>query len=856
LAGLFVIALLLHWRWFLPGVITDQDWWNYSNTAISALWPIPSTFNFDANVGADWRTSINYFPMESLMGLLAHLGADFSLAERVAVLFPTVVLAPVAAYVLLRLYCPRPAAAYVGALFYANNAYIDVIIARGQMTIAESYAMAPLVVYCAVRSIRSPKDLRLPIATAMAFAAAVIFDVRIALLTACLTIVVVLFELHWTLPQIILAIRNAGLAILACLGLLCFVWLPIVALHLREAPPLDYASAAWIARLTGPTVWDLLTAYHPLWYSNVFSQWQPFYILYFVLLIVGLASLVYKRRKRIALCLAIIICIATLFAAAGNTLFGHVYEWLFVHTWFIGLFRDPSKFYAPAMLSYSLCIGVAATELVSLANRKYAIAVVSCIAFIALFPTLPAATGQQAQLYLPKQASPAEARLAHELANDVSFSRVLWVGAVDRIVPGDYRHPSLDMLWLASVTQRNHSVARTATSLLRALKDFGVDYVVLRRDTGEGLDYEPNRLVYNTIRMYALFGAFGEPAWSMDGLTVFRLRHQIAALPDLTDYALPTSTVPELPPLDIARQARESIKLAHHSLMLSAGKIALPTGLSITSSALRYDSTPLKGGLWTNLGAAQITAIPPLRTINMLKAHGAVVIRIPDWTGYVMIEISAQRAVHGIVTITGRDFFERHYLGLVAKGRYYFTFPVQDAPKELVVTTNDPRGLVVTSARRIAAEYYGLVATAMLRSLRHGPELAISVPIAAEVPRRSNLLRVDAPVAVTPSPAELKATVPAEGSYSVPFAYTALWTAPDHDAHVVRPAHTNSLTQVRTTTRAIVLTSAADPLLRKGAVIAVVVWALLAVLITTLKLRDMSVSRVQAHRAALDVRIR
>ncbi|HKU68481.1 MAG TPA: hypothetical protein VJP85_11955 [Candidatus Baltobacteraceae bacterium] len=845
IGALALVALALHWRWFLPGIITDQDWWNYSDTAMRALWPIPSTFNFDANAGADWRTSINYFPMESIMGLLAHLGANFALAERLVVLFPTVLLAPIAAYLLLRLYASRPAGAFAGALFYANNAYIDVIIARGQMTIAESYAIAPLVVYCAVRSVRSPQNPRLAVATAMAFAAAVIFDVRIALLTACVTVLVALFETRWAPSAARSVARNAGLVLLSCAGLLAFVWLPVAALHLHEAPPLDYTSSSWIFKLTGPTVWDLLTAYHPLWYTNVFSQWQPFYVSYFVLLTVGLLSLILTKRKRIAVCLALIIAISTLFAAAGNTPFGAVYEWLFVRSWFIGLFRDPSKFYAPAMLAYSLCIAVAATHIASLGRRRFTIPIIGAICFLALFPTLPAAIGQQAQLYAPKRPTTAEVRLRDELQRDSAFSRVLWVGATDRLVPGDYVHPAVDMLWFGAIAHPQHTVVESANSALAALKALGVGYVVVRTDSGEGLDYDPSRLIYKTLRTYARFGAFGPPEWSADGLGVFRLPNVIAAQPiNGPAYVLPTSTVPVVPRAGTAQHPDGVPVVRGHEIAVGGGVIALPADLTLANSTAAYVRGPDVEALWQRGAAIRILAIPELERIRIASKLGGKM-RIPDWTGYLMLNLVTRAGARASVTVEGFRFYERYDLGRIAPGRHYVTLPLRNAPKDVTVSLST-RALAIESAWRVPQIYRGLVDAGALGRPRDTRALPIDVPLAAAVkqtPTAASARSID----VNASPAELRAVLATPGRYGVPFAYTGLWRAAAGHAAVVHPAKADSLLEVKTTERELYLASAADPLLREGAIAATIAWLFLTVVLIGWKLRDMSIKTIQTR---------
>ena len=111
LGCLLLATLIVHWHWFLPGQITNQDWWNYTPEGMRALWPSPSTINFDHNIGGDWRDNINYFPMEALFGLLGVAGLSFDAASKIAIVFPTLLLIATGGYLLGAIYVRNPLAA-------------------------------------------------------------------------------------------------------------------------------------------------------------------------------------------------------------------------------------------------------------------------------------------------------------------------------------------------------------------------------------------------------------------------------------------------------------------------------------------------------------------------------------------------------------------------------------------------------------------------------------------------------------------------------------------------------------------------------------------------------------------------
>ena len=439
---LCALTTVIYWRWLGPGTVTDQDWWNYTSLGLRELFPWPSAFNFDADLGSDWLTSLNYFPFEALDGILGRLGVGTPIALRAVVIWPTILLLPLGAYFLWRLYF-GVSASLAAALFYSCNAYINVIVARGQLTIAESYAAVPLTIALAVVAVRR-RSWEAAALCGAAWTFAFACDVRIALLGLIALAIIATAEARYAGN-----IKKLIVPALACVGtafaLLTYVWMPLHFADAHVAPPKNFADLSWITQLSFSKLTDVLAAYKPLWFDNHANPMPAGFAVYSAVLCTGILAAFFRSRKRlIAVAFLLILATSAVAASGNNTWFGPLYVWLFEHTWFFKLFRDPSKFYAPAMLAYAFFFGAAVQFLIVVLPRPRAkLAAAVAFGLLAAFPMFPALAGWQQQLFVPKTESPGESRLRAELENDGVPGRVLWIAAPDRMVPGDRLHPAL-----------------------------------------------------------------------------------------------------------------------------------------------------------------------------------------------------------------------------------------------------------------------------------------------------------------------------------------------------------------------------------------------------------------------------
>lgn len=800
-AGLIAIALAIHWRWFRPGIITNQDWWNYTPEGLRALWPFPSAFNFASNIGADWRTNINYFPMEALVGGFGRLGIDVGSAERLGVIFPTIIIAPVAAFVFAKQYLRSNVAAFISALFYANNAYIGVIIARGQLTIAESYALVPLAAAFCVLAVRKRNRVLFSSAAAIALAWSIVCDVRIGLLGFAVTAVLALAEIRR--ENLVRAIQSGFYFALGLTLLLCFVWLPIVSLHLQEKPPFNYTDASWLTQLSQAWPIDLLTSYKPLWFDNELHHGPLFFLGFAPLLAVGIwkAPASFGKRRFSAF-LAIFIA-ASVCAIGANSPFGPAYGWLFDHTWFFAMFRDPSKFYAPAMLGYAVFIGTSAEWLAALLMRRSRPAAVSLCAAIALLciaPSSPVIDGAQHQLNDPRTSSASEKRLTARLADDPSFSRVLWGVSPDRMVPGDERHPQVDGLWFAGVTEHGSSVYSSANSLLQALHVFGVRYVVLRRDKAAGLQYAPAFEVYRTLELLARQGLFGKPLWDDKAFAVYRLDNHVAAF-----------------------RAQD---VPHYVIYGDLGK----PGLYMRKRMHATTHDAAQDTLLTDEGAYSVVAHPELRALSNVQTGNSVRADLPDWTGYLMLKVALRKPLKhpAVVVLRGNGGTQQYRVQLTSLLNYV-TLPADGFGHSVSIRLTGGNSARIEAVYGIDASYDDLIDPHAIAHAQRSAQVPMLIPFSA-IPRKA-IPATGFPIVAQAAPATFTIDLPhtaADERYWIPIADTPLWQV--QSGVRVASEQAGALTaavNIRTQGGRIVLACAADAPLRAGAAVSAVALAIL-----------------------------
>lgn len=796
--SLALLAFLVYWRWLLPGLISDQDWWNFTRAGLDALFPFPSTFDFSKNLGENLNAYINYFPILSVLGALGQLGLSSTAAERIVIMFPTVILLGVGGYYLSRQYVEDPVACVIAGIFYGYNAYINTIMARGQMTIAESYACVPFIVAFTIRAIRSPRQITDALWAALFLALSVVCDVRIAVVGVAAAAIFGLLELRRS-PKIARSVLQV--AVIAAVGaaLLAFIWVPLLGAHVREHPPLDYLDPAWIPRLSSATFWDVLIAYKPFWFDAALHPAPLWFYLNALALAIGLI-VVWRRSKTLAAAVVMLLIIGCVLSAGYNTFFGDAYVWLFKHTWVMSMYRDPSKFYLLAMLPYSICFGFTVAFARAFARGRLATIATGILAFLALAPSLPVLVMAQHQLFDPHVATSGEATLAKVISSDRRDGRVLWASAPNRQIPGDYRHPQMDGLWFASVAVGRGSTLSDAPTFLKALHVFGVRYVVIRKDVGEGLDFAPTAAARRSILIYAELGVLGKPIMVRDGLTAYRLDNQLAVTPSAktASYRVGAYRAPPTGFADVPIHAKRlRILLIGDRIVFPKAQMQLPAGVTLekrVSPELSYAATSnihgtivLPGPAVSIMAQLNGTDLPvrPGRTVEVLK---------PDWTSFFFVRVrtEARRRAELIVRDPqGKARALRYSFSPISQcaSVCWIVVPVHDMPNHAMVTLSTGRDKTseITVLRALDERYENIIAPNALQRARPDQWIALAIPTSAAIPVRLPQQQAQPIAGVNATPARVQFCLPHDGrSYALPFENTELLRLRYADGTVAR----------------------------------------------------------------------
>lgn len=792
--GLCALALLVYWRWFLPGLISDQDWWNFTRVGLKELFPFPSTFDFSNNIGQSVTAYINYFPISSMIGALGQLGLSATAAERILVMFPTVLFLGVGGFYLARQYVTDLPACAIAGLFYGYNAYIDTVMARGQMTIAGSYACVPFLIALTVRAIRTPANAAYPLLMSVVFAVAVICDVRIAIVGAITAAAFAVFEFFRSESRPRAAL-NVALFMIAAVGLLAFIWVPVVAGHVRERPPLDFTDPAWLPKLSSASFWDLITAYKPLWFDGAIHPMPLWFFLNPLVLVIGFVA-AWRRSRLWSIFLLALLASGSVLAAGVNTPFGRAYTWLFTHTWLMSMYRDPSKFYLLAMLPYALFFASAAEYL----RRIKSIELVSgaVLALLAVGPSLPVLFTFEHQLYDPHPASATEAALSRIIAEDPHYGRVLWASTPDRQVPGDYRHPQMDGVWFASIKVGRRSVASDATTLRQALRVFGVRYIIIRKDSGEGLDYAPNFVARRTIVLYAQLGAFGKPIVAGDGLVGYSLPNEISAIPEsiAAQYRIGKFYIPEQGSTDTAvPMNRWSIELLGNTIRVGNSAMTLPESIIPQAHGTNISLIPLSNAHGTVAAPSpsiKLEGALRYRIIPGRPFNGGIEIVKPNWTTFLDVRLRVpRRAKTAVISIAdpNNEVDSRNYpISTLAEcsTSCWVLIPVMDMPNRLKmsIAANSGSAHVIT-VQPVDEEIYNILSPSAVLAVRPTASIALAVPVAAAVDaaKPSGEMPISG---ITPTPADARFCLPNDGlRYAIAFANSELLKLRRQDGRIV-----------------------------------------------------------------------
>jgi tetratricopeptide (TPR) repeat protein len=680
---LAVVGIAVRHAWISAMPLAAGDWAWRDRPRLSSFFPWPSLWDPSLGLGGTSRFLAAFrFPVYALSGLLARLGANWTVIESVLYFIPFAVLLPVGGWLLAREVMGRTRWALLTPLLLLGNTYF-LVESNGEipLTLAASVGMLALVGF--LRAMRR-RSLGWAILTGLLLGVACAVDIRPAylclILMAMYFVILTLVSLEWHLfwRRALLGIVTVGTFV----GTQAFWLVPLFTYHGNTGFPIP------------PTPdFPILTISHGL--SGVIAFWTgglpsinvqaPLNPMFMILPIVALAPLLRRRLTPEVLWLSLAALCFAFFVNTDNPPFGSVYDWMYAHIPGWNLFREGSKFLFVVGVAYALLIPIAlksAFEWVASRQRGFRVslgrgtataALLSVIA-ISCYSTAVLETGRLDSTTIPTSEPASLSTLSATLARDQRPGNVLWFGRPvtteglrhHTFVVASPVHPAVNLT--GRYNPANDVVDRDPFQLYCGdtlipycyvdpqlfpylARMTGAGYVVVPRGSAIGLIPHGVTRAWLGQQMTAMFGqpsVFGSGSTS---LLVWRLSSPAVAVTTAPAVAVveggtwaASQVLPALRAMDIPVAYRQSYDRSHYP--------ASPAGLPAHVDVLPRTDGSCVGTAAESVGvmvqstspSAALTVAGSTTTLSLLAAPS----RLPGWGVYGPVTIAA-----GAVPITG-----------------------------------------------------------------------------------------------------------------------------------------------------------------------------------------------------------
>lgn len=459
-----LLGLILYHRWLTTVPLTSGDWPWVPTDQMRSWFPLPSVWWPEMGFGLKNFSGLYEAPIETVAGVLAWAGLDWGFVEKVLYFVPFAILSFVSPWFLAREILGSARWAVVSALLFASSTYFLTFSVGGQMFLAVAQAIAPMIAYSLIRSVRL-SSVRWAIWTGLLLGIQAAYEVRITYLTLGL-LAGYLVIIAATSVKIAALRRAGGLFIVAgavFVGTQAYWVLPLITYHGNRGLPL--ASEPWLAFMR---LGNGITGLAPYWTGRtpaIFHETavQPWFFLFPLL---AFCCLIIRPIRAEVLWLSASALVAAFLIKQTNPPLGGVYAWMFFHLPGWNLFREASKLYFIVALSYSILVPIAIRALFMAAARTrhrlkqtaisaLAIAALLTVTIVAAAGFVPLETGELRYTSYPSPQPESFRSLGEILARDPNYGAVLWLGGpwifdefgVDHSFPlRSTRHPVVELL--------------------------------------------------------------------------------------------------------------------------------------------------------------------------------------------------------------------------------------------------------------------------------------------------------------------------------------------------------------------------------------------------------------------------
>jgi len=442
-AIVIAVALFSHWRWFFTSwTLTDGDWHAQFREALLDRLSIPQIWAPGQFGSVD--LSLSMYPFNILSALIARLGADYWFVERAVFMWPIVILSAVGSYLLVRNIVKNNIASLIGSFAFCYNTYF-LLTQTGQLTLAASFAAAPLVFLYFMRSIEKRSHRDAIIAGLWAFVMS-FFEFRALYITIWLLIFYFIWQWLTDSNKKLFIKSRWSIVLLPAillLGLNIYWILPLTQLQVLANN--DIFSRG----LFGNSFLDVIRAFtlsHPFWSGRQPTAFviQPIPWYGWLIPIIAFLGLAISLKNKKVVYFGAIALVGIFLTKQVSLPFGQIYSWLYHHFPGFSAYREASKFFFVVSIGYAVLIAAAADWISNLKLSSFVkIVVLLIIASTFLINILPLVNGDVRTLFVAKNPDQDYQVFRSKLKSDNTFYRTLWVPRGSRWSYSTALHPAI-----------------------------------------------------------------------------------------------------------------------------------------------------------------------------------------------------------------------------------------------------------------------------------------------------------------------------------------------------------------------------------------------------------------------------
>lgn len=505
-----IIFVLIYRNILLPSNLSSGDFVYYFPQTIKEILPFAA---WDARHGG---LGASVFPRLWIEGYFTSTVklAQFMpwyIYERLFWFWPILIFLFLSPYLLAKKIFKENYYSIFASLIYSTNTYILLILGGGQVGVALSYAIAPLVVlFCLKLFFYREISLRNSVIFGLLFAVLAMFDLRIAYVSGLGIVLVVLFSFFIVYKHNVKKFLKDAPYLLLVPGAISLFYhaywiLPILISRSNPIAQIgsDYTSVSSAIFFSFAKMENSFSLLHPNWPDNVFGKiyfLRPYFLLLPLISYSSLLFLKNKTKETRIIVLFVLIGLLGVFLAKGATdPFGNIYILLFEKFPGFQMFRDPTKWYILISLSYSILIPFALFNIASYFKGKKYIKPLVFIFFVVFWMFL-------IREFVNKNAGTFKNHMiaydynvfAANLTKDNTFYRTLWVLSVQRYGFSSQTHPAIG---LSEVNSKNIPIGEffREANAQNFLRQTGVRYVVVPIDSEKEI-FLTDRIYDNKIR--------------------------------------------------------------------------------------------------------------------------------------------------------------------------------------------------------------------------------------------------------------------------------------------------------------------------------------------------------------------